>query len=136
MALKTYRELEVWQRAMDLVVEVYRLSAEFPSREKFGLTSQIQRAAVSVPANIAEGYGRSHRGDYLHLLSVARGSLAELETHLAIAVRLGFLDRENAMDAWNLSQSVGQMLTKLIRSLESRKEIRRPETRDRRPETR
>jgi len=65
MALKTYRELEVWQKAMDLVVSVYRLSGELPATEKYGLASQLQRSAVSIPANIAEGYGRSHRGEYL-----------------------------------------------------------------------
>ena len=73
MALKSCRELEVWQRSVDLVVEMYRLSGAFPSEEKFGLTSQIRRAAVSIPANIAEGYGRKHRGDYVRHVSFARG---------------------------------------------------------------
>jgi four helix bundle protein len=94
MALKTYRELEVWQRAMDLVVEVYRLSAEFSVSREVWMTSQIQRAAVSVPANIAEGYGRSHRGDYLTPLvrcsRVARGT----GNTLGDCGQAGFLDRE------------------------------------------
>jgi len=120
MALKTYRDLGVWQKAMDLVVEVYRLTRTFPSEEKFGLTSQSRRAAVSIPANIAEGYGRTHRGDYLRHLSMARGSLTELETHLTIAVRLDFITRDQAMDTWDLCQEVGRMLNKLIRSLEPR----------------
>lgn len=117
MALKTYRDLEVWQRAIDLVEAVYVIARRFPREERFGLTSQIQEAAVSIPSNIAEGYGRSHRGDYLHHLSIARGSLMELETHLTISVRLRHVTREQAMPVWELAQQVGQMLNKLIRSL-------------------
>ncbi len=118
MALKSYRDLQVWQKAIELVESVYKLMRTFPAEERFGLASQLQRAAVSIPANIAEGYGRSHLGDYLHHLSIGRGSLAELETHLVIAVRLKILSREDTLDAWNLSQRVGQMLTKLIQSLQ------------------
>ena len=117
MALRTYRNLEVWQKAIDLVESVYQLTKLFPSDERFGLTSQIQRAAVSIPANIAEGYGRLHRGDYLHHLSMARGSLMEVETHLVVAGRLKFVSRQQAAETWGLSQQVGKMLTKLILSL-------------------
>ena len=117
MALKTYRDLEVWQKAVDLVEAVYLLAKSFPAEERFGLTSQLQRAVISVPANIAEGYGRIHRGDYLHHLSVARGSLMEVETHLTIAVRLGFVAREQVLETWQLTQQVGKMLRKLIASL-------------------
>ena len=115
--MKTYRELDVWKQAMDMVVAVYKFTADFPVQERYGLASQMQRAAVSVPANIAEGYGRLHRGDYVHHLSIARGSLAELETHITIAVRLDFIRREDAMPLWNTCQNVGKMLTKLIQSL-------------------
>ena len=94
MTIQTYRDLTVWQKSMDLVAEIYRLTKLFPQEELFGLTSQIRRAAVSVPANIAEGYGRIHRKEYLHHLSIARGSLMEVETHLQIAVRLTFLERD------------------------------------------
>ena len=73
MAIRHYRDLEVWQKAMDLVEQVYRLAKALPPEERYGLTSQIQRAAVSIPANIAEGHGRLHRGDYVHHLSMARG---------------------------------------------------------------
>ena len=117
MALKTYRDLTVWQKAMDLVVMVYELSKQLPSEERFGLISQMQRSAVSVPANIAEGHGRTHRGDYLHHLSIARGSLAELETHVTIAVRLEYVVRDEVIELWNLCQEVGKMLNKLIASL-------------------
>ena len=116
--LNTYRGLTVWQKAMDLVVASYRLSMRFPTEERYGLTSQLRRAAVSVPANIAEGYGRKHRREYLHHLSIARGSLAELETHVALAVRLEFVTREEALEVWDLSQEVGRILNKLIASLE------------------
>lgn len=115
--LKTYRELEVWQRSMDLVVEVYKLSAALPVSEKYGLISQMQRCAVSIPANIAEGYGRTHRGDYLRFLSIAKGSLAELETYLVILERLGFAQRDEINEVWTCSQIVGRMLTRLIASL-------------------
>jgi four helix bundle protein len=117
MALTNYRDLEVWQAAIDLVETIYKLTKEFPRDERFGFTSQIQRAAVSIPSNIAEGYGRSHRGDYLRHLSVAKGSLAELETQLVVAVRLSFISREQAESAWKLSQRIGGMLFKLISSL-------------------
>ena len=118
--MKNYRELEVWKKAMDLVVAPYGLTAEFPAQERYGLASQMQRAAVSIPANIAEGYGRVHRGDYLHHLSIARGSLAELETHIALAVRLEFADRQKAASVWNMTQEVGKMLSSMIRTLQGK----------------
>jgi len=117
MKLKTYRDLTAWQKAMDLVVASYGLSRGFPTEERFGLTSQLQRAAVSVPANIAEGYGRRHRREYLYHLSIARGSLAELETHVALAVRLEYVGREEAVEVWELSQEVGRILNRLMASL-------------------
>lgn len=115
--MKTYRDLEVWKKAMDLVVNAYGLAKTLPNEERYGLVSQIQRAAVSVPANIAEGYGRSHRGDYLRHLSVARGSLAELETLMTLAVRLEYLERERVLPTWEAMQEVGRMLTGLVKSL-------------------
>lgn len=138
MGLKSYRDLEVWQRGIDLVAAIYRLTEAFPKEERYGLTSQLRRAAVSVPANIAEGYARPHRGDYLHHLSVARGSLAELETHLVISVRLEIVQRESIAEVWNLSQEVGKMLTKLVRSLERDKETLnpKPQTPNPKPQTR
>ena len=97
MALKSYMDLEVWKKSVDLVVSIYQLTKKFPAEEKFGLTSQIKRCAVSIPANIAEGYN--------------------LETHIAIATRLNFIDREEAVNVWNSTQEIGKMLTKLIQSL-------------------
>ena len=87
MSIKSYCELEVWQKAMDLVVECYRTGERFPKTEVYGLTSQLRRAAVSVAANFAEGQGRSHTREFLNHLSMAYGSLMEVETHLQIAGR-------------------------------------------------
>ena len=120
MAGHTYRDLDAWQKSMDLVEEIYRITKDFPREEQFGLTNQIRRSATSVPANIAEGQGRLHRAEFLRLLSVARGSLTETETHLQIAVRLGYIDRDSAKEAWALSQRVGRQLTGLIKSLEGK----------------
>ena len=93
MGRNSYEDLEVWQRAMDLVVDCYDLTRSFPQTEQFGLTAQLQRAAVSVPANIAEGQARRHTREFLRYLTIARGSLAELETHIQIAKRLGYTPR-------------------------------------------
>jgi len=91
MTVNSYRDLRVWQKGMDLVVTSYEATKQFPQSELYGLASQIQRAAVSIPANIAEGHGREHLGDYMHHLSMANGSLMELETHFLLAERLGYL---------------------------------------------
>ena len=89
--MKNFRELRVWQAAMSLVEKVYTLTHGFPKHETYGLTSQIRRAAVSIPSNIAEGHTREHLKEYLHHLSMAQASLTELETQLEIAVRLRYL---------------------------------------------
>jgi four helix bundle protein len=117
---RSYRDLRVWQRAIDLVVETYRLTGMLPKREVYGLASQMQRAAVSIAANIAEGNGRSHRGEYLQHLSIARGSLTELETHLVVAGRLGLLTATDAARAVSMAGQVGAMLTAMQRSLGKR----------------
>jgi four helix bundle protein len=115
--LRSYRDLEVWQRSITLVEQAYKLTASFPLSERYGLSSQLQRAAVSISLNIAEGYGRSHRGDYLRFLSIAKGSVAEVETLLIISVRLGFVTRDETLETWETCQQVAQMLSKLIASL-------------------
>jgi len=120
MALQSYRDLVAWQKAMELVEEIYRLTRLLPKDELYGLTSQIRRAAVSIPANIAEGYGRLHRKEYINHLSIARGSLMEVETQIELTVRLGYLDREQIRIAWSLAQEVGKLLNSLLRSLGAR----------------
>ncbi|HYL78392.1 MAG TPA: four helix bundle protein [Bryobacteraceae bacterium] len=119
--VRSYRDLIVWQKAMDLVVESYRLSRLLPKAEVYGLASQMQRCAVSVPANIAEGQGRDHLGDYVRHLSIANGSLMELETHLLLASRLAYLTNQDLDQAFALTAEVGRMLTGLSKKLRSLK---------------
>ena len=119
MTVNSYRDLRVSQKAMDLVVASYEATKQLPQSELYGLASQIQRAAVSIPANIAEGHGREHLGDYLHHLSMANGSLMELETHFLLAGRLGYLNAEPMNELLDQTAEVGRMLAGLIRSLKS-----------------
>jgi four helix bundle protein len=98
MTIKHYRELIVWQKAVELVVVIYRITTKFPHAENYGLTSQIRRAAISIPSNIAEGQGRNTTRDFIHFLSVAHGSLKEMETQVIISQRLGFIeDKETSL---------------------------------------
>jgi len=104
---------------MELVTESYKLTRLLPKTEVYGLSSQIQRAAVSIPANIAEGHGREHLGDYLRHLSIASGSLAELETHLVISERLGLISRNDLEPVLALAEEVSRMLAGLTRKLKA-----------------
>lgn len=115
--VKSYRDLKVWERAVELVVESYKLTKLLPRTKIYGLSSQIQRSAVSIPANIAEGHGREHMGDYLRHLSIASGSLAELETHFIIAQRLALINPKDLISVLRLSDEVGRMLSGLTRKL-------------------
>lgn len=119
-AIRTYRDLLVWQKAMDLVVAAYESVKRLPGHEQYGLISQIQRAAVSIPANIAEGHGRRHRGDYLHHLSIARGSLLELETHFLIAGRLKYLQANDVQLILESTDELGRMISGLILKLKNK----------------
>ena len=117
--IKSYRDLKVWQMAMDLVAESYRITRLLPKSETYGLVSQIQRAAVSIPANIAEGHGREHLGDYLHHLSIANGSLMEWETHLLIVNKLSYLPMSELNEILRKTEEVGRMLSGLSKSLKN-----------------
>ncbi|HEU5049558.1 MAG TPA: four helix bundle protein [Gemmatimonadales bacterium] len=117
MPVHDHRGLVVWQRGMDLVAESCRLASRLPAFERYGLASQLRRSAVSVPANIAEGNGRAHRGDYLRHLSIARGSLHELSTLIDIAERLGYASAAELAVARDLLRQTVRMLTALQRSL-------------------
>lgn len=116
--IRSYRDLEVWQMAMDLSVVCYRLTASFPREEQFGLTSQIRRSAASIPANIAEGNGRESTKDYIRFLRMSQGSLKELETHLILAERISMLDGQNCGPTLEMCDRIGRMIRSLIRSLE------------------
>ena len=115
--IKSYRDLIVWQKAVSLVEKVYFLTKTFPREETYGMISQIQRAGVSVPANIAEGYARNSRKEYLQFLGIARGSLSELETLIIISGRVGHLQSSVAEDFLLNCSEVGKLLGGLSRSL-------------------
>src|SRR5262249_33426026 len=117
MSLRDYRELDVWQSAVDLVTLVYQQTSGFPREEIHDLTSQIRRAAVSVPSNIAEGQGRRSTKEFLNHLSMARGSLMEVETQAEIALRLLYLTTEQHERISQRTNTVGRLLNGLIRSL-------------------
>ena len=116
--IETYRDLRVWQRAMDLVVAAYDIAKLLPRDELFALSAQMKRSATSVAANIAEGYGRGSTGAYVNHLSIARGSLKECETHVLAAIRLQMTTEMQASAFFDLSQQVGKMLNGLIDSLQ------------------
>jgi four helix bundle protein len=118
--MKDYKELQVWQKAVALVTETYKTTRSFPGEERFGLTGQIRRAATSVPANIAEGWGRGSTKEYVQFLVVARGSLLELETHLIVCRNLGYLNDAQLDAAQGHIDEIGRMLNSLIHSLKSR----------------
>lgn len=124
-AIHSYRDLLVWQKAVDLAVDVYALTRTFPKSETYGLASQLQRAAVSVASNIAEGYARSTSG-YLHHLSVSGGSLRETETDLIIANRVGFSKNDAHLALLNGADEVGRLLYGLSTSIERSRRTRRP----------
>ena len=117
MKLKTYQELIVWQKAMDLVEEVYEASRCFPREEIYGLTSQLRRAAISIPSNVAEGQGRRTTPDFIRHLSIAYGSLMELETQILIATRLSYLVQGECQKVMSMAGEVGRLLNGLMASL-------------------
>lgn len=118
MGVANYRELEAWQIAMDLVEQVYRVTASFPDGERFGLTNQLRRAAVSVPSNIAEGQGRRLRKQFALFLRIARGSVQEVETQLLIAMRLNFSEKDKLNAVLDTCGSAGRLIAGLLRSID------------------
>lgn len=115
--MQSYRDLIVWQKSYAFVLEVHRQTGEFPRAEMFGLTSQLRRAAVSVPANIAEGHCRDTRADYVRFLHIAQGSVGELDTLLSLARDLSYLDAAASEQLMSLLAEIRRMLTRLIQSL-------------------
>lgn len=119
--IESYQDLDVWQLALMLAEQCYKLTKLFPRDELYGLTSQIRRSAVSIPANIAEGYGRDQTGSFVQFLRISQGSARELETHLLLATRLGIADAEQVAPCSEKVVRVSKMLRALIRNLDERK---------------
>lgn len=113
-SIKTYRDLLIWQKAMELVTEVYSVTNSFPDSEKFGLISQLRRSSVSIPANIAEGFGRKSSGDFKRFLNISMGSLFELQTELEIAKNLGLIPKEIFSKLHENSREVERMMSSFI----------------------
>ena len=118
--LKTYRDLKVWQKSYELCLKIYRITGKFPKEEKYGLTSQLRRSAVSVPSNIAEGYGRKTAADYIRMLYIAYGLICEVETQILLAGDFGFIEKGESKIIKSNIVEVERMLKALIKSLENK----------------
>lgn len=118
--MRPHEKLEAWRLAIDFVVDVYKMTDAFPKEEKFGLTSQLRRATVSVPANIAEGAARQSEKEFIHFLSIAQGSASELDTELIIAHRLGYLDEESYTALRTSLDRIGRLITGLVHHLKQK----------------
>jgi four helix bundle protein len=116
--IRSYRDLRVWNEAMELAAQCYQVTRTFPREEMFGFTAQIRSAGASIPANIAEGYGRESAGSYVQFLRNAQGSLKEVETHLLLATKVGLTSAVNASPVLERAETVGKMLRGLIRSVQ------------------
>lgn len=116
-AINSYRDLLVWQRSMSLVTEVYKITQSFPSSELYALTSQIRRSAVSIPSNIAEGYGRNSTADYKRFLQIAVGSLFELQTQIEIAFNLNYVSKDIFDEIFEKAKELDRMLLSLIKKI-------------------
>ena len=119
MKTSDYKELQVWQKAMDLVVEIYKISKLLPKEEVYGISDQLRRSAVSIPSNIAEGQSRNSAKEFIQFLSIARGSLAELETQLLICIKVNMLSEDNITEAQNIITEIGKMIKGLMNKLNS-----------------
>lgn len=119
MTAQSYKELILWQKAMDLAELLYKSTADFPKQEIYGITSQLRRSAVSIPSNIAEGYSRNSKGEYIQFLGIAKGSLCELETQIMLSQRFGYLSNIEAEKLLSLSTEVGKLLTIFIQKLKN-----------------
>jgi four helix bundle protein len=115
--MTSYRDLIVWQKSMEMITLIYQLIKQFPDDEKFGLTIQLKRCSVSIPSNIAEGYGRNYTKDYVRFLNISRGSLYEMQTQLQVALNLNFVDELALEKINNLSVEIEKMLNSLIKKL-------------------
>jgi len=117
MLNKPHKKLDLWKKAVDLVQQIYALTKTFPKNEDYSLTNQMRRAAISVPSNIAEGAARQTKKEFIQFLHMSQGSLSELDTHLEIAIRLGYLSDDQSKESSEIMQNVDRMLSGLIKSL-------------------
>lgn len=124
--LKSYKELKVWQKSYELCLDIYRITTKFPKAEQYGLTSQIRRSSISIPSNIAEGYGRKTSKDYIRMLYISYGSVCELETQILLAGDLGLIDDGELDSIKNSVAETERMLKALIKSLESKPSVPHP----------
>jgi four helix bundle protein len=115
--VKTHRDLQIWQKSMDLVTKVYKEAENFPDYEKFGLISQIRRSSVSIPANIAEGFGRRSKKEFRRFLNISMGSLFEIQTELEVSYNLGFLDKETFQNLYEDTHEIERMISSFISTL-------------------
>jgi four helix bundle protein len=120
LARMSHKDLILWQKSMLLAVEIYRLTATLPRHESFGLTSQLRRASISVPSNIAEGSARKSTKEFVHFLHIARGSIAELETQLMLVYRIGYTTEERLGELEQLIEEIGRILNSVISGLNRR----------------
>jgi len=116
--ISSFKDLLVWQRSMDVVIEVYKVTNKFPQSENFGLKSQMQRAATSIPFNIAEGFGRGHKKEYINFLKISRGSCCELETQLEVSCRLRYITEQEYENIHSTLEIIYKMLNSLCHSIE------------------
>ncbi len=121
MQVKSYQDLIAWQKAISLVIEIYAITANFPGHEIYGLTSQLRRAGVSIPSNIAEGHGRATKGEYIQFLGHARGSLCEVQTQIFIAHKPGYVPQERKENIIAMTDELGRILNGLMASIQGRK---------------
>ncbi len=118
--MASYRDLLAWQKAMELITQIYRVSQKFPSEELYGIVSQMRRAAISIPSNIAEGQGRLTKGEFIQFLGIARGSLLELETQILVAQNLNYLDEPTLKNLLELTSEVGRLVNGLLGAIKKR----------------
>jgi len=121
MKIQSYQQLDVWKKSMELVIRIYNITEKFPKKEIFALTSQMNRSVISIPANIAEGWGRNSTKEYIQFLRIARGSVCELETCLMIAQRINYISIALLKEMLQETEIIGKMLLGLIHSLQHRK---------------
>jgi len=120
LLITSYQDLKVWQLAMDLAFDCYKVTRAFPRDELYGMTSQIRRASSSIAANIAEGHGRENTGSFIQFLRIGQGSLKELETYLVLAARLEFIDAKQSKELLGVTEEIGKMIRSMIRRLQEK----------------